>query len=182
MRRVSVLAALLTVVLGGALVIGWAPFTEAEESTPAASMTGHPLVGTWVVTNPDGAPVVIAFTADGVVVDTEGDGGTGVGAWQPTGERTAAFTFVLPASDQEFIGIIGLRATAEVDASGATFTAPYSVSSQLPDGTAPLSDQGQVTGTRLPIEPVEAAGASLAGFPTWTVEEPGTPEAGTPTT
>jgi hypothetical protein len=176
MRRIT-LPAVLVVALVGLLALGRAAGIGAQDATPAPAMAGHPLVGSWIVTNPDGTPAVAAFTADGIVVDTEVGGGTGVGTWQPTGDRTAAFTFVIPVSDPEFAGIIVVRATAEVSADGTTFTAPYSVTGQAPDGTAPFADRGQVTGTRLPVEPIEAAGTPLAGFPTWTPEEGGAPEA-----
>jgi hypothetical protein len=178
LRNVLFLAAMLVVL--GLVAIDSHSGVHAQDATPpAGSMANHPLVGTWSVNNPDGGPGVTAFTADGIVVDTEVEGGSGVGSWQPTGDTTAAFTFVIPASDAEFSGIIVIRGTAEVDASGATFTATYSVSGQLSDGSVPFAEQGQVTGTRLPVEPVEAAGTPLAGFPTWTAESP--EEAGTPT-
>jgi hypothetical protein len=181
MRRISILAILTTVLLGGLLVFSGAPRIGAQDSTPAAAMAGHPLVGTWIVSETGGTPAVIAFTADGIVVDTEIDGGTGVGSWQPTGDRSAALTFVIPINESGFSGIIVIRASGEVSADGATFTAPYSVTGQGADGTVIFSDQGQVTAVRLPVEPVEAMGTPLAGFPTWTPSEEGTPEAGTPT-
>jgi hypothetical protein len=181
MRRISMLAVLLTVLLGGLLVISGTPQIGAQDSTPSAAMAGHPLVGTWIVTEAGGTPAVIAFTSDGIVVDTEIDGGTGVGSWHPTGDRSAALTFVIPVNESGFSGIIVIRATGEVDADGATFTAPYSITGQGADGTVIFSDQGQVTAVRMPVEPVEAMGTPLAGFPTWTPSEEGTPEAGTPT-
>src|SRR6188472_2693446 len=56
----------------------------------------HSIVGTWIVNDlgPEGSPSLTSFTSDGVVIDIEAEGGDGLGVWQPTGERTAAFTMV----------------------------------------------------------------------------------------
>jgi hypothetical protein len=54
----------------------------------------------------------------------------------------------------------------------------YSVTVTSPDGTVIYTEAGgQATATRLPIEPAEAMGSPLAGYPTWTPEEEATPEA-----
>jgi hypothetical protein len=181
MRRIAPVLLVTVVVLLG-LVVGRAATATAQNATPVAgTMAGHPLVGTWIVSEPGQAPSVVAFTSDGIVVDTEVEGGTGVGSWQPTGERTAALTFVVPINESGFEAIVVIRATGEVSADGATFTAQYSVTGQGPDGSVVFADEGQVTGVRVPVEPVEAKGTPLAGFPTWTPSEEGTPEAGTPT-
>jgi hypothetical protein len=166
-RRFSLLA-VLAVVLVGLIALGRASGSSAQDGTPPAGLAGHPLVGSWIVNDPQGQPSVTAFTADGVVVDAETGGGTGIGSWQATGERTAAFTFVIQASDaaQHFTGTIVIRGTAEVDASGDTFTAPYSYTVVQEDGTVLDSGTGTVTGTRLPIEPVDKKGSPLAGYPT----------------
>jgi hypothetical protein len=179
MRRLLLLVALALV---GATVVAGHAAVRAQDATPTpgAATAGHPLLGAWMVDDPTGTPSVTAFTADGVVVDTETDGGVAIGSWAPTGPTTAAFTMVLPLTDPGFPGTVVIRATVEVAADGQHLTAPYSVTVVQPDGTVLFSQTGQVTGTRLPIEPVAAIGTPLAGFPTWTPEEPGgpaTPEA-----
>jgi hypothetical protein len=182
MRRIAPVLIVAVVVLLGLAALGHNTTARAQDATPAAAaMAGHPLVGSWIVSDPGGTPAMIAFTADGIVIDTEIDGITGIGSWQPTGDRTANVTFVLPTNEPGFSGIIVIRAAGEVSADGATFTAPYSVTGVGADGSVVFSDQGQVTAVRLPVEPVDAAGTPIAGFPTWTPEEEGTPEAGTPT-
>jgi hypothetical protein len=182
MHRTMPVLIFAAVVLLGLVPVSRAVTAHAQDATPTAgAMAGHPLVGTWILTDPNGTPSVTAFTSDGIVVETEIEGGVGVGSWQPTGERTAAVTFVVPIHEAGFEAIVVIRATGEVAADGATFTAEYSVTGQGPDGSVIFSDHGQVTGTRLPVEPVEAVGTPLAGFPTWTPSEEGTPEAATPT-
>ncbi len=67
----------------------------------------------------------------------------------------------------------------EVDATGDTFTSPYSYTLVMAGGTVVEFGQSTVRVTRVPVEPIEAEGSPPAAVPTWTV---GTPEAGTPAT
>jgi hypothetical protein len=75
-------------------------------------------------------------------------------------------------------GYVAVRSTADVDAGEDTLAGPYSFTIVAPDGTVVASGQAESTATRLQIEPVEAGGMPLAGFPTWA---PAPPEAATPT-
>jgi hypothetical protein len=176
MRRVAPVLILAVVVLLGLAALRQNPTAHAQDATPAAgSMAGHPLVGSWIVSDPGGTPALIAFTSDGIVIDTEIDGITGIGSWQPTGDSTAAVTFVLPVNEPGFAGIIVIRALGEVAVDGATFTAPYTVTGVGADGSVVFTDQGEVSAVRVPVEPVEAGGTPIAGFPTWTPEDEGTP-------
>ena len=149
----------------------------AQEATPYPT-AGHPLVGTWVfdrdVDDATDAPRVVVFTADGGLLDP----GEGVaGAWRATGPRSAAWTLVafLPEGPA---GYVAVRSTGEVDAGGAALAGPHSFTVVLADGTVAASGRARSTATRLPIEPIEAEGTPLGGFPTWT---PATPETATPT-
>jgi hypothetical protein len=167
MRRFSLLVSLLAVVLIGLVAAGGRSTIAQDAATPAA-MAGHPLIGTWIVTDPTGSPSVTAFTADGIMLDTEvGGGGSGVGTWEATGERTAAFTLVIPIADPQFQAVIVIRGTVEIDAAGDTATVPYSITGVGSDGAVVFTDEGQVTAARLPVEPIGAVGTPLAGFPTW---------------
>ncbi len=143
----------------------------AQEATPAL-MQGHPFVGTWVVDRiPDDssdAPHVIIFTSDGAVIDPLG--GTG-GAWQATGPRSAALTLV-GLFDEGAGGYLLVRATLEVDETGMTYDGSSSISLVAPDGTVNGSFPATPHGMRMPIEPVEAGGTPLGGFPTWTPPPP----------
>ncbi len=150
---------------------------SAQEAMPYPT-AGHPLVGTWVfdrdVDDATDAPRVVVFTADGGLLDP----GEGVaGAWRATGPRSAAWTLVafLPEGPA---GYVAVRSTGEVDAGGDALAGPHSFTVVLADGTVAASGRARSTATRLPIEPIEAGGAPLAGFPTW---EPAPPTAATPT-
>jgi hypothetical protein len=71
----------------------------------ASSASSHPIVGAWSVNDSNSAPSV-AFTADGILVGSKVDGGTGVESPRLTGARTVPFTFVPSVSDAEFSGIL----------------------------------------------------------------------------
>ncbi len=77
----------------------------AQEGTPQAGIIPepvHPLVGPWLVDKTGGTPSVTSFTADGIMTDAEFDGSIGPGARQPTGEPTAAFSFIIPYVDDAY--------------------------------------------------------------------------------
>ncbi len=174
---VSRRAALAGLGVGG-LAFALAPIrpAAAQEATPV-TMAGHPMVGTWVVdrdtTITTDAPSVVVYTADGGLLDPS----QGVaGVWQATGPRSAAWTLV-PFLQAGAGGYLAIRSTGEVDAGGNTLDSPYSFTIVAPDGTVVASGQGMSRYTRLQIEPIEAGGTPLTGFPTG---EPGPPA--TPTT
>jgi len=156
---------------GGSLGLILSTSAAGQAATPA-SMQGHPLVGTWIVDRiPDDstdAPTVIIFTSDGAVIDPLG--GT-AGAWQATGPRSAAWTLV-GLFDGGAGGYLLVRAVADVDDTGMTYDGSSSVSLVAPDGSVDGSFPATPHGTRMPIEPVEAGGTSLGGFPTWTPPPP----------
>ena len=162
MRRSLIVLSLIGSLLLGIAVFGGA--VRAQDSTPLA---GHPLIGTWIVTDPTGAPSIISFTADGTVTDIEADGGTGLGTWTATGANTAAFTFVILDATPEFTASIQINVTVTIDASGNSGTAPYSITGVMPDGSVVFSGTGSVTVARLPVQPLSAAGTPMAGFPAW---------------
>ncbi|HKG24105.1 MAG TPA: hypothetical protein VKB09_00575 [Thermomicrobiales bacterium] len=173
MRQLSLLAILFFALLA-AVSLNRSPGTAAQDGTPGAaevSMEGHPILGTWIVDDPNGSPSLTSFTADGVVIDVETSGGTALGAWRPTGDRTAELTMVIVIAAPEFSATIQIKATAEVDETGNSGTADYSYTAVLPDGS--------VTITRLPIQGLHAEGTPISNFPTWNPnqEGEGTPEA-----
>jgi hypothetical protein len=156
----------------------------AQDATPAA-MAGHPLVGTWIIdrnpADPTEMPTTQVLTADGGLIDPS-VGAAGV--WTATGERTADFTLIaIFAEDRPAIGVaVGggsyflVRGSITVDAGGDTGTATISQTHVAPDGT--VLDQlaeGTSTYLRLKVEPQDAVGQPLAGFPAWM------PQAATPT-
>jgi hypothetical protein len=183
MRRRSVLLSVVPGVVTGALAIGRT--TEAQEATPDA-MAGHPLVGTWIVdrnpADPTEMPTTNVLTADGGMIDPS-VGAAGV--WVATGERTADFTLI--AIFEEGMAVTGqqtqgggsyfvVRGSLAVDAGGDTATATVSQTHVAPDGT--VLDQlaeGTSTYLRLKVEPQDAVGQPLAGFPAWAPPSATTP-------
>ena len=196
MRRVSVLVSLLAVALVAWVALGRGGATVAQDGTPSvggaqgrgssaaqdgtpAAGAGHPLVGTWFVDafpdDPTNPPDLSVYTADGGVIDISGGQAAG-GAWEATGPRTAAVTFVFVDDTEDFAGTFTIRATVEVDAAGETFAGPYSFTVVAADGTVLDSGEGTARATRLAVEPVEAAGTPVAAVPTWMPDaDEGTP-------
>ncbi len=65
----------------------------------------------------------------------------------------------------------------EGEATGDTFTSPYSYTLVTVGGTVVEFGQSTVRATRVPVEPIEAEGSPPAAVPTWIVSPP---KAGTP--
>lgn len=193
MRRDSVLVSVLAVVLVGWVAFGRGTNTVAQDATPGATEVatveatappaaetapaepaGAPsLVGVWLLDtdadDPENAPEVAAFTADGVYVSVDAEQAASVGVWAATGDQTAVLTIVSPGVEDdeededadedegegegEFAGTFTIRAAIEVDASGNSFTAQYTFEVVDADGTS--SGQfgpGTATATRLTAE------------------------------
>ena len=164
---VSRRAALAGIGAGGLALASSRLGASAQDASPAA-MAGHPLVGTWIfdrnVADATDAPSIVVFSADGGLLDPS----RGVaGAWMATGERTAAWTLIA-FIDGGAGGYVAVRSTAEIDEGGDALVGPYSVTIVAPDATVITSDEAESTATRFPIEPIEAGGTPLTGFPTWT--------------
>jgi hypothetical protein len=150
----------------------------AQDATPAA-MTGHPIVGTWIIdrniTTTAEVPVVVVFTADGGFIDPN----QGVaGVWEATGPRSAAMTIIPFPGGRESAMYAVVRATWEIDEGGTTMRGPANVTVVAADGTVVATDELSSTATRLRVDPMENGGKPLAGFPTWT---PAPPAEATPT-
>ena len=178
--RRTALAGLGAGALGVALA-AHAQHAFAQDATPAAhiSRAGHPLVGAWVVTESDAQPVPIAtyaiFDVDGTWLHYGGRalyGGEGIlaiGAWRPTGERTADAVEIYERlmSFEDLLDLTApvpadalaqpdfkFRFTAEVDAGGNAFrTEGYVVDAQGKDDPA-------YWGERAGVRMVPAAGTA----------------------
>jgi len=154
MHRIRFIGAALLVGALGFVALAYGPLATAQTAIPAASATArHPLVGAWIISDPANSPsvtvAVIAFTADGIVVETEiDDDGTGIGSWTATGADTATFTFMAPITDSGQAKIATVRGTLTVTASGVS--GPYSFTNVSKTGAVLASGKGQVTGARLP--------------------------------
>jgi hypothetical protein len=173
MRRRSVLLSIVPGVVTGALAVGRT--TEAQEASPDA-MTGHPLIGTWIVdrnpADPSEMPTTNVITADGGLIDPS-VGAAGV--WTVTGPDTADFTLIaIFAEDGGSYFVV--RGSLAVDAAGDTATATVSQTHVAPDGTVlDQMAQGSANYLRLRVAPQDAVGQPLAGFPAWTSASAATP-------
>jgi hypothetical protein len=145
---------------------------SAQETT-SDTMASHPIVGAWKVDNPN-IPETRAsyavFHADGIYLEVTTIGGTGIGVWHPTGERTADLFAVfqdLDGDPTKFApGTVQVWWSLEVDAAGTTFTGPSTVEGRAPDGTVLFTVAGATTGHRLEVEPVPPLGTPTASTPT----------------
>ena len=140
----------------------------AQEATPTA---GHPLVGTWLVdTDPDSETnprETFRFAADGGFVDVESSGDVSVGAWEATGDATATLTVESDEADDEgnLGGTFKIRASIEVGADGAGFTAAFTFEFIRPDGTSDgEAGPGEATGERLAVEAPGTPAMTLGEF------------------
>ena len=180
MHRITALVVTLAVIVLGIAGFDLRTSATAQEATPA-TMSGHPLVGTWLLdTNADdpaNAPEVTIFTADGAYISVDAEGFPNHGVWEATGERTAGLTIVSPGMEEEtFAGTFVVRASIEVDESGDSFTARYTGEFVAPDGTETGEyGPGTATATRITVEemgtpagPIEALfeEAAAAATPT----------------
>jgi len=169
------------------------PGRSASLGTAPGRPPGGAIVGSWIVTAEgaeDGPPRLFAFTADGVLLVSNGGAGTAAGAWETSGDRAAAFTFVEIEADAngEWGGLVTWRGTAEVAADGLSWTRSSLVGERLDrDGTSVggiLLPEGprQLRAQRVVVEAVPFGGAGQVG-PSAEPGEPGyapaTPE-GTP--
>ena len=163
MRRRSVLAAALPVVAA-------APVRDAaaQGATPATG-GAHPLVGAWGardVRNETGGPSLLAFTGDGIALESTPLGYGPMGAWRPTGPRSAEATLVNALVDPDtgaYQGTFVRRYRIEVDAAGAGWTADYTATVvDALDGVLETATE-RAFGVRLPVEAPEADAAPLAG-------------------
>jgi hypothetical protein len=159
MRRLIVSLSVVAFFLLCTLVATRSSSVIAQEATPT-SMTGHPLVGTWLLdTNADdpaNAPEVVIFTGDGAYVSVDAEAFPTLGVWEATGEQTATLTLVSPGMEEgAFAGTFMVRAMVTVDAGGDAFTADYTGEFVGPDGTGTGEyGPGRATATRIVAEPM----------------------------
>ncbi|MDQ3656926.1 MAG: hypothetical protein M3457_17870 [Chloroflexota bacterium] len=160
MRRISLLLLSVMLLLGTVLVGGGA-FTTAQEATPT-DLIGHPIVGSWLldtdVEDPENPPTLAVFTSDGIYVDTDAEGATGIGAWESTGDTTGELT--IQYLEPEGTAIV--RASLEVAAAEDILTAEYTIEFIGPDGAS--ADQygpGMAEATRLAVEPMGTPAGTL---------------------
>jgi hypothetical protein len=170
MPRTWVPLSVAAVVLLGALFAGRAVNTTAQDATPAAP-AGHPFAGAWLVdtdaADPANFPALAVAGADGTYVESHPQVGVGVGAWVPTGERTATLTVVFRATDQAGApaGVVAAQAEVAVDAAGDGWTSDYAFEATAPDGSVLFAGRATARATRLVAGAAPPLGAVFAGTP-----------------
>jgi hypothetical protein len=180
MRHLVMLISLI-LVLGGALFNGSSGIQAQEDDL---SSQDHILVGTWVI-DPDvnetsRIPSVAAFHDDGTyteVVGVEGGEESQLGAWAPTGERTADLTivFILPL-EEGVEGTVLSRLSLEVSEDGNSFTGQYTIELLgfgLPGDFGPIT----ASGSRVEVEAMGTpVGTGEEFFDQFEAEPVATPE------
>jgi hypothetical protein len=144
--------------------------TAAQDAS--TEMANHPLVGTWLGQD-DNEPLNVGldtYNADGTHISQSVFGGTGLGVWRATGERTAdatvVFTDIDPDPTKFAPGTVTGSGSVVVDATGDAFTSTYTVQAKKPDGTVVFTAGSTNHGTRLQVEPMAPLGTPAAGTPT----------------
>jgi len=182
MRRLVIsLSVVVVLLLGVVATLGRG--VTAQEATPDTSammaMATHPIVGTWRWDNDPSDPADDSygiFAADGsyLEVTKPNNVGVGIGAWTPTGDRTAdvitIFQDVDPSETFE-PGTGTFLMSATVDASGDHFTGTTDLQARNVTGAVTFEASGwTLTASRVRVGP-------LPDFGAW---QESTPMAGTP--
>jgi hypothetical protein len=167
MRRLWVLVPVLAIAALGLSVLGRSTLGTAAQDASSDS-AAHPVVGAWRLFDtavPEDPPSIVTFHADGTFFELTIDGSINVGAWEATGERSFAGTFIQQfGSEEEGAFTVTICAAGEVDASGDAFTATYTLELTLPDGTKTGEHgPGFAEATRIAVEPM--------GTPVGTIED-----------
>jgi hypothetical protein len=158
-RRLVVLFSAAFLSLIGAVVGTSAVASGTDTTVPSDEDAGvHPVVGTWVLTlvgqPEDEAPFSAVFLSDGAYL--QGDvGSVGVGVWEATGPDTAALTFTEMGED----GSSTIRGSITVD--GDTLSADFTIEVHGEGAPGGEYGPGQVTGTRVFVEPMGTPVGSL---------------------
>lgn len=130
MRRMLVFLTVVMLVVAAAAIGTGRLHTSAQEE--AASLAGHPLVGTWLAMAPAGASPE-TFFADGSFVASPPiieNGSNGVmflsplvGTWESTGARSGRFTAVQALSDESgaYTGTLTIDGHLQVSEDGHSF-------------------------------------------------------------
>ena len=176
--RLNGSVALAVVVLLGVALVGGSHFASAGETATGS----HPAVGSWLVSSDPGdaeySPRLMTLAADGTAMFVSGETTTAVGAWQPTGDTSAAASFTLVTNGPAYIVI---RAAIDLAPDGQSFTGTFTLEAVFDPaggGTSGEIGPGTIDGTRLVAE---APGTPVASFEEFFPPAEGSPGA-TPAT
>ena len=168
------LAALaLPLLIVAVAVASHTPGPALARGTSAGPLDGHAAVGTWTVVL-EGDLTLFAFTDDGVLIASDKDGTSALGAWDAPDDATAHFTLIGLISDEDGDASTVLRGTMTIAPDGDTAAVALNGSLIGLDGTVYYSADFPATASRLSVEGPELAGSPVAGFPTIAA---GTPDA-----
>ncbi len=155
MKRFTALFALTLLFVASFISAGWR--TSGADAQEAGAV--HPIVGIWIAdTDPEiteNADSVFSFSPDGAYTELHPDGEVLIGRWESTGDTTATLTIVstMMNEDETDAGVFVIRASVEVAADSATFSANYTFEIINPDGsTAGQAGPGAVEGRRIEVE------------------------------
>jgi hypothetical protein len=178
MRRVPLFSVLSSAAIA-AVVFGPSQIrTGAQDGTPAA--VGKSFVGSWRLTfeTPLGpSQSLLTIAADGTVVFSgrpvsPASGGNpvtfasaGHGAWHQTGPAAGAITWIGLVSDAQgnFLAVVTDSVEATLDGDGDGWSGAYSATVADPDGNVLYVGNGNVTGTRVTVQPLATPSSTPAG-------------------
>lgn len=159
--------------LAAVVVLVWSVFVMMSRGTAAQDdLTAEPaIVGAWEwdnnPSNPGTELSYAIFHDDGTYLEINTDGSINIGAWKPTGERTAAVTartqFIEEGSNETIRGTLLLD--AEIDATGNQITAPWTFEARNTDGKVIFAGQFRSIGTRIYVMPMVPLGTPSAATP-----------------
>lgn len=156
MPRFVALVSIAALMLAGTLALGAWPNAVAQDTSSAAT-AGHPVVGAWFWQNISTDPFDDSFGifhADGTYVEETPYVGTGIGAWEATGERSVDLIIVFQDIEGGFdpdepasfaAGTFTGRLSVEVDDTGNAISASGPIEIRTPDGA--LVDEVSYDGT-----------------------------------
>ena len=155
-------------------IIGTSTGIPASADTPTgrSSLIFDLLVGSWLVTYDVPAfvfpiPILLSFTRDGVMIETDtpaptpvGNLGTlilsnGHGDWEPTGFRQFAYLYRKLVYHQDGLtpfGTTRTTATGTINNDGSQITANLLIEFLDVNGNVVLTAPGTATGTRISVE------------------------------
>lgn len=152
-RRASLMIATAVAVALGTL--SGVRFVQASAGSP-----GLP-VGSWSVqVLPDaGSPIppslnFAAFTAEGILINSNMIGATAIGGWRKAGPKSYATTFTgFDVVDDQQVRYV-VRALVALSADGATLDGPFVTDLYTAEGTPIASVTGTVHCERLAVQPI----------------------------
>ena len=166
----------LAVVICGAVVLLTVTSVASAQGDASVAMAGHPIVGAWLVDpvadDPGNTPSMTTIHADGTLQDQSTDG-PGIGAWVPTGWRSADLTIHYPQVDGQgrFIGSTTVRASVVAAEDGRSFQGTYTIEFPSTGAGAPASGQlgpAVMIGQRLAADPM---GIPVGPWPPGTADD-----------